>query len=381
MLYYRYRPGTFLSMKELIYDEMYFSSVAESNDPYEGKLVAVFEKTPEHWDRLIKQALNKEFQEEHPSLVQELINYCIEISPISVNDFLVLNEGDANIKVFIDEVLPSEHEGVPPFIKAINDIKRFIAINALVEHYFVSFSKSCDNLLMWSHYANNHRGHCLVFRPIDNKIMQHPLWLKTGFAYDTAKTSVFPQMEFNFPEKGFPMHDIAYSDELTNNQNAFLLFPNVVCREHSEKEIDAAYNSLANAYLRKHTVWKYEEEARLLISGGIQPMVRQILLLSKHQRLFHYDPSQLVGIILGARISVEQRSQIEEIIQQKLKMYDLSSGFVMFDARLSTNKVNIKVEPEKILYPTKKVDKKHAFFNMRFQTWNDTNNFFENVAK
>ena len=61
-------------MKELIYDEMYFSSVAESNDPYEGKLVAVFEKTPEHWDRLIKQALNKEFQEEHPSLVQELLN-------------------------------------------------------------------------------------------------------------------------------------------------------------------------------------------------------------------------------------------------------------------------------------------------------------------
>ena len=368
-------------MKELIYDEMYFSSVSECNDPYEGKLFAVFEKTPEYWERLIKQALNKEFQEKYPSLVQKLINYCIAISPISVNDFLALNCGDCDINVFIDEVLSSENEGVSPLIKAIYDIKRFIAINALVEHYFVSFSKSRDNLLMWSHYANNHRGYCLVFRPIDNKIIQHQFWLKTGFAYDTPNASFFQQMQFKFPEKGFPMHDIVYSEELPTNQNAFLFFPNVVHPEHSVNEIDAAYRSLTDAYLRKNTAWNYEEEARLLISGGIQQMARKMLHLSKHERLFHYDPSQLVGIILGARMSAEQRSQIEEIIQQKLNVHGLSFGFVIFDARLSTNTVKIEVTPVRILYPTEKIDKKHASFNMKWQTWEERNRFFGNIVK
>ena len=382
MLYYRYRPGTSLSMKELIYDEMYFSSVSECNDPYEGNLFAVFEKTPEYWERLIKQALSKEFQEEHSSLVQSIINHCIEISPISVKDFLSLNCDDFNIKLGVDDTCSTE-QATKTFIlnKAIEVIKHSIEVHALEEHYFVSFSKSRDNLLMWSHYANNHKGYCLVFRPVENKIMQHRFWLKTGFAYDTPNSSLSPKMEFNFPEKGFPIHDIEYSDEPINKQKAFLLFPNVVYPEHPPKEIDAAYHSLVNAFLRKHTVWNCEEEVRLLISGGIQLMARQILRLSKHQRLFHYDPSQLVGIILGARMPEEQKSQIEEIIQQKLNVHGLSFGFVIFDARLSTNTVKIEVTPVRILYPTEKIDKKHASFNMKWQTWEERNRFFGNIVK
>lgn len=37
MFCYRYRPFNQLSIKELIYDEIYFASGEESNDPYEGK--------------------------------------------------------------------------------------------------------------------------------------------------------------------------------------------------------------------------------------------------------------------------------------------------------------------------------------------------------
>lgn len=363
-------------MKELIYDEMYFSSVSECNDPYEGKLFAVFEKNPECWNRLIKQALSKKFQEEYSSLVQRLVEYCIEISPISVNDFLKLSCSDFHITVFIDEILPPEQAietFISPLAKAINDIKYLIVTNALVEHYFVSFSKSRDNILMWSHYANNHKGYCLVFHPIDSKIMKHRLWWETGFSYDTPNSPFFSQLQFNFPEKGFPIHDIEYNDELTTNPNAFLLFPGAVSSGYSTKEIDAAMNSITDAYLRKHSVWRYEEEARLLISGGVQQIARQILHLSKHQRLFHYDPSQLVGIILGVRMPSEQRTQVTEIIKQKLKMYNLSAGFVIFEARLSTTTRNIEVEPIKILYPKDEVDKKHFSFNQRFSAWVDRN--------
>lgn len=43
MFYYRYRPATELAIKELIYDEMYFASEAECNDPYEGKMEEILE--------------------------------------------------------------------------------------------------------------------------------------------------------------------------------------------------------------------------------------------------------------------------------------------------------------------------------------------------
>ena len=44
MLYYRYRSGSELSIKELIYDELYFASREECNDPYEGKLLPHFQR-------------------------------------------------------------------------------------------------------------------------------------------------------------------------------------------------------------------------------------------------------------------------------------------------------------------------------------------------
>ena len=52
-LYYRYRPMSELSIKELMYDEMFFASTEESNDPYEGKVFFKFEKSQEKWNRLL----------------------------------------------------------------------------------------------------------------------------------------------------------------------------------------------------------------------------------------------------------------------------------------------------------------------------------------
>lgn len=46
-----------MSIKELIYDEFYFASAAECNDPYEGKMFAKLENDNTLWDRLIRNAL------------------------------------------------------------------------------------------------------------------------------------------------------------------------------------------------------------------------------------------------------------------------------------------------------------------------------------
>lgn len=63
MLYYRYRSGSELAIKELIYDELYFASKAECNDPYEGKLFAKFDKNKDLWERLISESLENKYDE------------------------------------------------------------------------------------------------------------------------------------------------------------------------------------------------------------------------------------------------------------------------------------------------------------------------------
>ena len=95
MLYYRYRPGTELSIKELIYDELFFASAEECNDPYEGKLFAIFEKNQTRWNNLVKVATKGTPLEAFDGLLHKVIDYFVERSP-----------------VFVDEVLKEPTEGV-----------------------------------------------------------------------------------------------------------------------------------------------------------------------------------------------------------------------------------------------------------------------------
>lgn len=387
MLYYRYRPGTPLSMKELIYNEMYFSSVSECNDPYEGQVFAEFEKNRDHWAKLINTALINSHVHSSSirissSLTERIIDCCIELSPIDVNKFRSLNYDRFRVKAYIDEIIPNNQlVDISPLYEAIDRIKHYIDIHLPPEQYFVSFSKSRDNLLMWSHYANNHKGYCLVFRPVGNKIMQDKCLMKKGFTFDTPQSHLSDgEITFIIPE-GFDLNDIEYINEQIPPINAFALFPHVINPEHFSKAVDDAMNIAYRSYLRKHSAWKYEEETRLLLfKGGSQYFANRTLSLSSHQRLFHYDPSQLVGIILGAKMSSEQREQIQEIVKEKVtllktksKEYWQQSDFVIFKARLLADKIKIDINPVEIYTSEGVFNKTQNDFERLFDNWKRLN--------
>ena len=392
MLYYRYRPGTPLSMKELIYNEMYFSSVSECNDPYEGKLFAEFGKNRDHWKQLIKMAsINSHVHSSSitvsSSLIERLVDCCVEMSPIDVTKFKLLNYSNFHIKVYVDEIISNNQlVDIPPLYEAIDRIKHYMDIHMPAEQYFVSFSKSRDNLLMWSHYANNHRGYCLIFRPIDNKIMQDKRWMKKGFTFDTPQSHISDnEITFIVPED-FKLDDIKYTNEQIPPINAFALFPHVINPEHFKEEVNHATNVAYSSYLRKHHAWSYEEETRLLLFKGVpQYMANRTIPLSSHQRLFHYDPSQLVGIILGTKMPLEQRKQIKEIVKQKFAMQNSESKgnrcpveFVIFEAQLATDTINIKMEPVEIYTSNGIFRKTQRDFKRLFDNWKAKNQWNSN---
>ena len=56
MLYYRYRPFSELSLKELMYDELFFASAEECNDPHECWDFLAFPADYDKWRRLLELA-------------------------------------------------------------------------------------------------------------------------------------------------------------------------------------------------------------------------------------------------------------------------------------------------------------------------------------
>ena len=107
--------------------------------------------------------------------------------------------------------------------------------------------------------------------------------------------------------------------------------------------------------------------------------------ISSHQRLFHYDPSQLVGIILGAKMPSEQREQIQEIVKQKVAMLKSesrddkqSSDFAIFKARLSTDTIKIDIEPVEVYTSGEVFNKTQNEFERLFDNWKRQNQWNSN---
>jgi hypothetical protein len=115
------------------------------------------------------------------------------------------------------------------------------------------FTGSCTNLLMWSHYANSHKGVCLKF---DYKI------LKESFI------SIYPvTYQLDYP-----------------CLNIFKDFWKAIHDLHTIKSID----------------WAYEKEIRII---------------EERSGLFNFKPEALKAVIFGAKTSEEERLTIMKLLR------------------------------------------------------------------
>lgn len=121
-----------------------------------------------------------------------------------------------------------------------------------------SFATSPKNLLLWSHYADSHRGVCLI--------------------YETAK-------DLDTFVKALPVEYSKY-------------FPVI------KYTPDIAGDLIRKAFLTKAHEWEYEKERRIFES----------------KRAGHYmafAPRALVGVILGAKISAANEAMIRKLLLER----------------------------------------------------------------
>lgn len=363
MFYYRYRSGSELSVKELIYDELYFASREECNDPYEGKTFATFSADKDLWNNLINEALKAYNIKPLESLKERIVQYFLSKAPMPIENVLRIPKNefvDIGARTYEQRLLPSMLEA----------IQNYVMWYSPEERYFASFSKTNDNFLLWSHYANNHKGFCLIYRAIDGKLKQNPNWKRKQTA-----TLPLPRLTFVVPD-AFEIQDVEYVST-PKSSDGFMCFPaSVAGDKHTPEEVEMAQAERAKNYLQKHSVWDYEQEARVVLSSGVQWLAGRKLTLPAHQRLFHIDSTQLVGIILGSQMPDVQRQRIREIITEKVERWYIPtsghriiSNFVLFEETLSETNREVIIEPKEIYTGTSVVTKKQPNFTQLYDEW------------
>jgi len=127
------------------------------------------------------------------------------------------------------------------------------------------FSEQADTVLMWSHYADNHRGAVFRFRMDRWPIAELPLILKVDYS---------------------PERPVIRLGQIGDNEDLIL------------------------GLTRKADFWGYENEWRLVVKGGAGSNVR-------------IPSTCLDGVILGAAMPPEQRAMVRSWVEKRGSPFDV----------------------------------------------------------
>lgn len=256
-LIYKYLPFSTNSLKSLINGELWFGVPKNQNDPFEGEFVT------KSYYSLPRLHMIEFYYKSYPELlngdnIQDKINRIKDNPTIFQNDVYIILK------------------------------KR------LKEHYGIScFSYVKNNVLMWSHYTNSHKGFCVVFdKTLLNTTLKYPSFMLTGF------------------------EDIQYNKKLPE---AELILEREKIGFVDEKRI----------LLQKLHPWKYENETRILA----------FYKNPSNERNIGFDKECVTGIIFGERMSIEDRSTIRSLISND----DNYSNVIFYEAFKDFKSLKMKI--------------------------------------
>lgn len=181
---------------------------------------------------------------------------------------------------------------------------------------FISFSSHCESPLMWSHYADSHRGVCLCFDfPIEAHGILGTLFLKYlgKSPHQNTKKSQYAILD----DARIDRNQLMCLHGTQNEQIPFFteVFYDSTRPEPSIDKFAAAmegeivtYLEVAPTFYTKSEDWQYEKEWRLLIN------LEQASRFDEGKFYISGITRHLSKIILGSRFP-KNKSQMVEIVQ------------------------------------------------------------------
>jgi Protein of unknown function (DUF2971) len=345
MHYFRYRSFSEISLKELLYSEIYFSSPEECNDPFDSKTFYVFNNDKEKWLKTILFACKSFGIPLRSELLEQLTEFICNQCPLTFDEATSKNL----LNGFTS--LSDENTLINYLSKSIQEV---LKLYRPATRYFVSFSKTNSEPLMWSHYADKHNGYCLIFKAINGELNLSPNHKKDQIRRQTPNGLAI-DMSYSLP-KSFKFINIDYKTEV-EELNAFLHMPVYVSGDTEDEEENIKIRiEQESHYSQKGQSWFYENESRLILPPPPSYLFGEHVEYTKQERLFHYEPSQLVGIIYGARMTDDDRNRVREILKERKKWADRTNdykrtvfNFIEFQAKLSVNQRSVEIDPISII--------------------------------
>jgi len=154
------------------------------------------------------------------------------------------------------------------------------------------FSRRCDNILMWSHYADKHKGLCIEFDTLydSNDITWKKLKLKVNYK---------------------------------NNELSKL---NLGVDSHEGDK------HLREVFAKKSVHWKYEKETRLIkIQGENEKFLKYVYTCSS---------KAITGVIFGAKMAYKDK--VEYFNLNLIKDKKVHSKFKFYEATISKTKYEVE---------------------------------------
>lgn len=215
--------------------------------------------------------------------------------------------------------------------------------------YVSCFSGRHDNAAMWSYYAGNHRGCCLVFRKqrTDDGVklrLTGPSGYGTGGVHRSNLDMPLDPVRYTAQEQWIefftnigrlpldPLLRNWFRDDAGNTSP----LAEHLNEERQEAWRNGYWENFTAPLLRKLPDWQHEEEFRIVISDilGIRD--------SHEGRTFTYDYNTLDGIIFGTKTSLSDKVRIMRILDKKLESRTVDKPFKLFQARYNARSGRIE---------------------------------------
>ncbi len=254
------------TIRNLIEHQLFFNDTSKFNDPFDSKVNEIFDGTEERWIQNFK---------EHKFNTAE-------IKQILKQDFIRQRNNRYVLK--------------PTNKKYRQLYKEYHGCNFGDHNAWrvCCFSVTCSNILMWSHYADYHRGICLRFK-----------FLKKDDEYFLTLGS-----------DEFQLHQIKYDENLPPVYN--------ILDDNSER--------MSEFLLTKYKDWEYEQEHRLILfpeDFDGEPIKK-------------YKKEDLEGIIFGLKTPPDNIKMIYELIDSHYLKYGIRVNF--YKAQEIQGKYAIKIK-------------------------------------
>lgn len=324
----RLNDKTFDSLKN---GYLYFSPLDKLNDPMEGFFNLRFKLNYSDWESLFRDFYSSVVDKRNTDTIdidrvsniirtienkdisewQLVYILCIVYdtlkSPRYDMDYIkailnILNSGD--YKNFLKnraEIRNLAHyeRHYDKIAKYIRGIKRNIVDEKLICSFSVNTKekKAYDNVLMWSHYADGHRGICLEFEFDKSKIKMPD---NKQFEFDKSKIKTLDNKQYVDIKK------VQYMDSVGTLHfkiNTLQIVSNKLC---------FIVTNTQDIGITKLKDWEYESEYRALVSAD-----------HCYGKCIKYDSSQLKSIAFGMRTLNDDKEKIKRLFGNSIKYYQV----------------------------------------------------------